>query len=574
MTLGDGQTAGRMNRQKTLLLGAVLLVVTAIAFLPSLRNGFTNWDDWQLVTQNEDIRELSLDNTRTVFSSYYVGTYVPLTMLSFAVDYHFWKLDPFPYHLTNFALHLLNCALVFLLLLKLTRNPVVAFVTALFFALHPLRVESVAWIAGRKDLLYALFFLGSMIGYLRYRESGQRGIFVLSLVLFALSALSKGLAITLPFALILCDYLENGRIRKADVTQKIPFFALTILFGAIAFLAQGTGQGWGPEYPLLSMRNILVGCYTFIFYLWKTAAPFNLSCIYPHPEGLSNPFAVEFLASCLLTILLAVLVLYSTKQSRKVFFAVAFFVVTLLPVLQFFPVGGQAIAADRYTYVPAIGLAYLAAELLRHMHNRLRTTARKAVLNAGIIVLFAGMSFLTWQRCLVWRDDITLWSDVIEKHPDVATAWFNRACALEGSGDYDRAFEDLTRAIERGHVEACINRGLIHHSRGDFDKAIADYDMAIGRRPDFAIARYNRGNANLAKGSFRTAVSDYDQAIRLNPSYTDSRLNRGTAFFKLQEYDRAIADFSKVLELEPGNEVALRNRQACLAKKGKETANP
>src|SRR6266571_3392951 len=271
--------------KRTVLFLAVTLVLTVLSFSPSLDNGFTNWDDPGYVLENYSIRDLSQKNVANVFTSYLQGNYHPLTVLSYAVEYKFFQLDPKIYHITNLLLHVLNTTFVFWLIRLLTGRLETAAITAVLFGIHPLHVESVAWISERKDVLFSLFYLGSLISYVLSLTKVQDRVryLIMSLVLFILSLLSKGVAVTLPLVLLLIDYYFKRTFTKKIFIEKIPFFLLSIGFGVIAILAQkseGAIQTM-TTYPFYD--RLLIASYGIVTYLFKIFVPQQLSAFYPYP---------------------------------------------------------------------------------------------------------------------------------------------------------------------------------------------------------------------------------------------------------------------------------------------------
>jgi len=349
-----------LKKQIKLFLPLIaILFITYLSFSPSIKAGFINWDDNEYVTENPDIRSLSFDNIKKISSSFYVGCYLPITMLSYSIEYHYYKLDPHIYHSVNLILHLINCLLVYWLFILLCRNKFIAFAVALLFGIHPLHVESVAWISERKDLLYSLFFILSLIFYIYYRESEKRDrkilkYYFLSIISFLLSLFSKPMAVSLPIILLLIDYLFHTPIKAKIFTEKISFFLLSLIFGIVAILGQQTAGATSSKSTFALADNILIACHGIILYLYKLIIPINLSAIYPYPKSV--------MSSCILSpfILLIIFggVIYSLKYTRKILFGFLFFLITILPVLKLVPIG-YAMIADRYTYIPYLGIFYI-----------------------------------------------------------------------------------------------------------------------------------------------------------------------------------------------------------------------
>ena len=315
----------------------LIAVVTAVSFLSSLDNGFVNWDDNEYVTENYAIRSFSWNTLKTIFTSFYLGTYCPLVILSYTLEYALFGLAPFGYHLTNLLLHIGNTLLVFALVLRLSTHPPSALVAALLFGVHPLHVESVAWVTERKDVLSTLFFLGALLCYLRYQEDKQAHLYALSIVAFVLSLFSKPMGVTLPLILLLCDYLCARGWTYRTLVEKVPFVMVSALFSVIMVLAQHSSGGINAARFSALVDNVLVACWGLVFYLSKTLAPVGLSAYYPYPPEISFHLLAFFLPPILLLALTAG-VWISRRYTRTVVFGSLFFFVTLLPVLKIIPI--------------------------------------------------------------------------------------------------------------------------------------------------------------------------------------------------------------------------------------------
>lgn len=567
------------ERTPILLWSAVILLVTAVSYYPATLNLFTNWDDPGYILENPSIKHFGAGEVARFFSSFHKGNYHPLTMLSFAIDYQFGALSPRGYHLVNLFLHLLNTLGVFFLtraLLSLRNEPraaQVALVTALLFGVHPLHVESVAWVVGRKDLLYTLFFLGSLIAYCKHLATTSSRFYVLSLVSFMLALLSKGQAVTLPVILVAIDLVAGKSLRRSDsgrspawsqiLLEKTPFFALSILFGVIAIVAQQTGQAVGDvsAYPLA--QRIAFASYGLVQYVWKLVLPLNLSAFYPYVIRPGEPLPVQYWFYPLLVIVSSLVLIRVSRGRRWIAFGLFFFIVNLLLVLQLLPVG-NAIMADRYSYLASVGVFLIVALLYRLWSNR----ARNALPTIVIAAVAALLGSLTFARCRVWHDSNTLWSDVLAKHPEAPVAWNNRGISLKDSGDFSGAISDYSRALELdpGYALAYTNRGIARQRLGDFEGAFQDLDRSISIEPNDSGAHVNRGVVRIRLGQAEGAMADFARAIELDPSNSAAYANRGTLRSNLGQFEEAIIDLDRALRLNPGQPDALIGR--ALARSG------
>ncbi len=434
------------------ILAAALLVlaVTSAAFLPSLKNGFVNWDDHLYVTQNPAIRSLAPAAVGEIFSSFSVANYQPLTIFSYALDYHFSGEDPFGYHATNLVFHLFNALLVFGLVLLIGGRVWVACLTALLFGVHPLHVESVAWVSARKDVLYAFFFLAALICYVHYlRRPAARRYYYGALVLFLFSLLSKATAIILPLVLFLLDFYLGRTDRRLALADKAPFFVLALVFGGLGFFAQhAAGAVRHPELFNV-VDKLLIVPFALAFYLFKTVWPAGLSCLYPYFAFPGNPMFFASLIALFVAGLGAAVFVWG-RSSRAVAFSSLFFLLTLLPVLQIVPLG-RIIVADRYAYLPLLGLFYGFSEGVSWLYARGFRRAGRAV--RVFLVVFAagcvvGLGVLTAGRCAVWRDSGTLWRDALIHYPASSIACNNLGVFYVQSGRDEEAAELFRRALE------------------------------------------------------------------------------------------------------------------------------
>ncbi|MBK5284953.1 MAG: hypothetical protein JJE25_06090, partial [Bacteroidia bacterium] len=334
---------------------AGIVVITFVAFFPALNNDFTNWDDAGYVTENPLVKSLSFQNLKAIFSTYVMGNYHPLAILSLAVDYHFYQLSPQGYHVTSVLFHLVNVSLLFIFVNVLVRNVRVAAITALLFAIHPMHVESVAWVAERKDVGYVMFYFLTLILYLKYHEAtGNKPIvYICMIISFLISILFKGQAVTLPVVMLLIDFFKGRKIMEGW-KEKIPFFVLSILFGVIAIYAQKDFKSIHIEiHPFY--ERVLFSAYALISYLWKLLLPVNLSAFYPYPVKHDNFYPLLVYLSPAIVIGIIVLLYRSLKTSRDFIFGALFFFFNVILILQLLPVGNTVIS-ERYSYLSYTGL--------------------------------------------------------------------------------------------------------------------------------------------------------------------------------------------------------------------------
>jgi tetratricopeptide (TPR) repeat protein len=528
---------------------ALVAAATFIAFLPSLGNDFVNWDDEEYVTESTLITGLSAEHLKRIFTAPVKANYHPLTILTLAIDYRLWGLDPFGYHATSLALHLLNTLLVFVLAMRLggSRLPA-AVITALFFGIHPMHVESVAWISARKDVLYVLLFLSALIAYTRFVRREQRRYYWIATVLFVLSALSKPMAVVFPLVLLLMDYWLSRRPTKVVFTEKIPLFLLSLAFGMVALQTQSHAMGDVARYTLT--ERLAFASYGIVGYLVKLLAPVKLSALYPYPRG-EPPSA--FLLGPVIVLGVALVTLWCVRRSKLVVFGMAFYFVNIVLVLQFVSVG-QAIMADRYSYLAYFGPLFIIGVLCGKAADRATVGSRYALV-AGLCVCAVLCVYLTFERCKVWESSEVLWTDVLKKQPESHVAHYNRGVYYRSQGDDEKALDDFDRALslKSNYARAYNNRGAIRYRRGQNREALEDFDRAIESSPDFAEAYFNRGRVHMAEHADDQALRDYTLAVKLDPDLAAAYNNRASIYFKREEFGQAAEDFDRAVRLEPDN---------------------
>ena len=514
---------------RSVYLIVLFLGITFISFIPSLNNGFMNtWDDEVYVTGNPVIRELNASSVHEMFTEPVNASYVPLPLLTFAIEYKFFGYNPFFYHLTNLLLHLLCTLLVYGFLRLLRIPPIYAAIGALLFGIHPMRVESVAWITERKDLLYSIFYLVSMIFYIKFldREKRKARFFILSLLFFLLAVFSKIQACTLPLSLLLIDYYRERPLKLKLLVEKIPYFLPALIIGVAGLLIFSHPQTLKPEGIINPVERIFYGLYSLGVYIFRFFIPAGQSVLYFYPGSSAVSRLVLYFIIPFLVLVLVYLVIRTARFSRVIVFGTLFFLVNIIFLLQIFTVEINFLC-DRYTYIPYIGFILIAAWFLERNKEKGKVMKYLALLLLGLVViLFATM---TWNRCKVWKNGETLWTDVIEKYPE-------------------------------RNARPYYNLGLAYLELGVQDKSVDEFSMAIRLDRNYYDAYYNRGVILLNRGFWPKAISDFTNAIKLNPSDHDAYTNRGVAFVRTAQWDRAILDFTRAIEIDPNNSLAYYNR--------------
>jgi tetratricopeptide (TPR) repeat protein len=485
----------------------LVCVTVFICFLPDLRNDLLDWDDSGYIVENTHIYSLSFATVKWAFTSFYLNYWAPLTWLSLAVDHAIWGNNPLGYHLVNIVLHSLNAGIFFLISLALLsvyekstndRLPALSpyhvmycsLLASLFFGVHPLRVESVAWATERKDVLALAFGLFAILFYLRYAAlpAGRRCMscdYWLSLVFFFLSLCCKSLMISLPVVLLVLDWFPLGRSRSLALPrillEKLPYFLLSCGAAMLTVMAQ-----LQAIEPINGYTRMLNGFRSIVAYLWLTVWPFGVSPFYVHPSSIQGlPLEYAFSISLFLVI---TFICFLLLKRRPVFMAVwLIYLVCLLPFLGFTQQVGAQAMAGRFTYLAGLPLALLLAVGTRTLYLRC-SFMNHAVIVLGMVVVFILLAnaFLTVREINFWKDDVTLWTRVIEQSPNTGRAYFQRSNAYRLKRDYPKSLADITHAISiaknkrYGSMhELYWARAVIYAALGEYNHAIADYSRAL-----------------------------------------------------------------------------------------------
>jgi protein O-mannosyl-transferase len=585
-------------------LAAAAALITLVVYLPALHNNFVEWDDSIYVSENPSIRSLGVPFFKWAFSNFSAANWHPLTWISHALDYAVWGLNPLGHHLTSIILHALNTFLVVALMIRLldayntkqNLSPlkgrtvlIAAGTTGLLFGLHPVHVESVAWVAERKDVLCALFFLLSIMMYAKYmsgrqseRGSQEPGVrrqqssinnqqstfnnrqsarhYLLALGFFVLALMSKPMAVSLPVVLLLLDWHPFDRFRSWKTfldacVEKIPFFVLSLASSIMTVLAQRAGGALLSVAATPWQTRLLVAAKAVIAYLGNMAWPLNLVPFYPYPETASCA-SWEYLAPIALAAGITVLCVVLALKKRKVWLAAwGYYGVTLVPVLGIVQVGGQSMA-DRYTYLPSLGpflvLGLGAAWLWEkaHAQRKLGPLVKLFICTAAACTVFS-LSFATIMQTGVWKDSLSLWTYVIAREPEVSLAYNNRGLTYDDMGRFDLAIRDFDRAIALApsDYKAYSNRGKSYVKLGMLDRAIGDFEQAIALSPSTPEAYNNLGIAFAKAGLFDKALEQFNKTILVDQNQVAAYYNRGLLYLRAGDKERAGADYRKACDM-------------------------
>src|SRR5438876_4968226 len=526
------------------LVPLVIALITCAAFLPTLQNQFVNLDDNDNFLDNPHYRGLAWTHLRWMWTTH-LGHYIPLTWMTLGLDYLLWGMNPFGYHLTSLLLHAANAVVFFFVVRRiLTRalpSPserghalaVAAGFAALVFAIHPLRVESVAWVTERRDVLSGLFYLVAILLYLRACERGARGRgwYWLSVAVFVGALLSKSMVVNLPVVLVILDVYPLRRLggsigwrsepARRVYVEKIPFVLLAAAASAIAVMAQSSVHAVASLAQLSVPGRVAISTYGLSFYLWKMVVPVNLSPVYELRPPV-NPWATPFLLSYGVVLALTAIALALRRRVPGLPAAWVAYIVVLLPVLGIFQSGPQ-IAADRYTYLAGLGWAILAgAGLLSCWRSSRRSktgTPATWLLASLALCVVVGLGVLNWNQVQVWHDSETLWTHALSIDPQSPIAHNDWGTALARQGRLAKASEHYRQALEirPDYAPAHNNLGAALAQQGRLAEAIEHFRQALRLEPNFAAAHYNLGMALARQGSVAEASAHYRQAVRTKP---------------------------------------------------------
>lgn len=549
----------KVNRlfNKISIPGLVFLVL--LAYLPVIYNGFVSWDDEVYIVNNPLIQSLNWNNFQHIFSTSFEGHYHPFTLLSLSIDYQLFGIHPLGFHLHNLILHILNTVLVFFMVRKLSGSDLVSWITAAFFGLHPMHVEAVAWATARKDVLYSFYFLLALYSYLQRREK-KRFWLVISLLAFIFALFSKGQAVFLPLCLILFSYLRGESLFSwSNWKDKIPYLALALAFGIIALFAQRE-TGYMGESVLLPAwwKVILTACLSFWMYLFKILLPVSLSAYYPVPDLGNGTVMALAIVSLLLTVALIYLIYKWYNKKRLMVVGILFFVVNIFIFLRWIPVSNYIIA-DRYTYVSAIGLFFIAAHGISRLHDQYKPGKLWIFLLTFCIIAYGS---LTYMRVEKWKDSLTLVDDILKKYPDVYPALNTRGNELLDKGDKAGALADFNHAIavQPQHSRGWANRGSLYFKDGKPLDALKDMNQAVSLDMRNPRLLNNRGLMFDAIGKNDEALADFNAALQSDPYFAEAYNNRGMELARTGKPEDALKDFNKALEINPSLSRAYANR--------------
>ena len=566
-----------------------LALVTAAVYLPSLRHGFLNWDDDTYVTENAHVRRgLSAETVAWAFRSGEAANWHPLTWLSHALDVTLFGLDPRGHHASSIALHALNAALLLLALHRLTRRLWPSAVVAALFALHPLHVESVSWIAERKDVLCGTFTFLALWAYAVYAERPSLRRYLLVAAALAAALMSKPMAVTVPFVLLLLDYWPLGRLSWRSAAEKLPLVAMAAASSVVTLLVQQAGGAVRGLDAVPLAQRLANAAYAYVMYLAKTfwPAPGSLTPFYPLPDH-GGPTVGAGTAVAMAAALAAITVAAVALRRRRPHWGVGWLIYLgmLVPVIGIVQVGKQIIA-DRYTYLPLVGVFVAVAWLVADWAAA--RPGRRVVAATAAVAMLVALGGLTVEQQAVWRDSVTFWHHNAAAFPGNGVAWNSLANALWQRA-MDPNWSDRTDAHAAAALDAQRRAVAAEPREARFVSNLGDKLYAVAKRRQDAAQMaeaeqaYRRAleldagwyGAEIGLGSVAQHREDYAEAIRrferaaaMKSDLVAAHYNLGMTYHRMGNLDAAIASYRRALALEPDLPDVCRNLAAALTVKG------
>lgn len=567
---------------------AILSILVFVSYIPVWQNNFV-WDDKPYIVVNELVKNFDI---KGIFTEYVVGNYHPLTVLSLAIEYALVKEQTWLYHLDNIILHIINSWLVFRIIQKLNGNFLVSFVTAVLFAIHPLHVESVAWAAERKDVLYTLFLLLSFWYYIRFDETNNKTQYIISILLFIASCLSKGMAVVLPAILLITDYCFLKKpIGFKILINKIPYFIITLIFAYLATHAQkdaGADASTVIGSAYSAGERVLLTAYAFCFYWVKTLLPYNLYPFYPYPNKATGSIPSIYSLAFLGALLLIGAIIWFGRKDKRIWWAGAFFLIAVSTVLQILPVG-SALVADRYYYLSSIGPLFLIGLLV----NKLYIASKSAL--AGFIIVALGLCGMTFVQTGKWKNELVLFTDADKAFPNDAMILSNLGWYYLDHKDFPTAKQYLMRADDGGFKNGDVCRTIgsmfldegdnatalkyfqkatqylpkanrtnwlfatVYYRMGDYKNANQYYKITLDNEPENAEYWTAYGLSLMGSENFEEARSAFNKSISIKPDYWDAYLNHAFSYRKQGNFDQEIKELKILIEKAPQYVPAYKN---------------
>ncbi|MCP9769704.1 hypothetical protein EGI22_17510 [Lacihabitans sp. LS3-19] len=530
---------------KWMVFGGLMTLIFLIYF--KVWDNNLVWDDDPYIRLNEAVKAFDI---KTLLTGFHVGNYHPITMLSLALEYLIVGEKPWLYHFDNLLLHGINSFMLFKISKQLNLKNTVAVLLAFFFAVHPLHVESVAWAAERKDVLYTLFLFLSFHFYLKYAETRSKKFYVISLVLFIASCLSKGMAVVLPAILIVTDWwMLDKKFSMKVLFDKIPYFAITLFFAYIATTAQkdaGADATSVIKAAYTASERFRIVCYSYLFYWVKTILPINLLPFYPYPGKPGGSLPSVYNLAVFGMIIFGVLVYWLGRKNKQIWWAAAFFTIAISTVIQILPVG-SAIVADRYYYLSSVGPLFLLAWVLGNIKNEI-----SKILSYGLVIVWSGMTFFQTGH---WKNGFTLFKPAEKFYPEDAMVLSNIGWYYLGEKEFPMAKQYLVRADNNGfkNADVCRTIGSMFIDEGDYSSALTYLERAQTYLPKSPRTDWLTALALLKTEKYQEALPYAEKAVKDAPENKEYMNSYAQTLMNLKRFDESNKVFEEVIKLDPEN---------------------
>ncbi|HET9057363.1 MAG TPA: hypothetical protein VFN30_11020 [Chitinophagaceae bacterium] len=578
----------------------LLLFIIFLTFLPSLSLAFVNWDDAENLLDNDNLKifayEWNWKAVKTIFSDDVIGNYNPLPIFTFAIEKYFFAKNPatspFVFHFNNLWMHMTCTFFVFVLLLKLGLTRTGAFIGALLFGIHPMRVESVAWVTERKDVLYGMFFMAALIAYVNFiqKEKNKTKWYVFSMALSLFSYFAKVQAVVLPLSMVAIDFYLKRKWSspKILILEKLPWWVMSIVFGVLNIYFLKQNKSIDPDSSALAytfIDRLAVGAYAYVTYLAKWIFPYFMSPLYPYPKTLPSG---AYISLVLVPVTIVAFLIWAFKKKKTtLIFGWAFFTFNIMFLLQILA-AGQGFLADRFTYIAYFGLFFLTAKGYEWVTTNKPDV--KTFIYAGLGLYFVLFIFLTIRQIKIWQNGGTLWEYVKKHFPNNVSPWNNGAYYYrEEEKNFNKAIEYYKRAIALEPNRATLYNSL---AKTYFDQCLSlpeqtpNFNAERKRLAELAITSYseaermdslsgkkdvkttseivvNKGVAYAVIGDFKTSLVELTRGIAINPKNTNGYLNRSLLYLTTNRYDLAWKDYDEYIKLDTLNADVFYERAVC-----------
>ncbi len=540
------------DKYKTIFVCSALALTTLVVFWQVHSFEFINYDDPGYVSQNSDVHAgLSGRGIIWAFTALQQYNWHPITWLSHMLDCSLFGPNPHWHHFTNLLLHILNTLLLFIVFKQMTGEIWPTAAVAAAFALHPLHVESVAWISERKDVLSTFFWLVTMICYARYAKKPDAKRYLLTLFIFALGLMSKPMLVTLPFVLLLLDYWPldrlNSTILSTLIREKMPFLALSTISCVVTFIAQRRGGAVIAISRIPFDTRLANAVISYVKYIAKMFRPTHLAFYYPYPSGKFPYWQVAGAALTLLAV--SIIILLYGRKYKYLLTGWLWYIGTLVPVIGMVQVGEQTMA-DRYTYVPLVGLFIIIAWAFKDLS--VNWPKRKIILTTLLLAASAALAVLTSEQLRFWRDNNSLLVHALSVTKGNYLAHNNMGVALLEKGRFSEAMAHFRQAIKLRPIypDTFNNLGVCYSHLGQYEESIQAFKKAIELKPDYADAQYNLGTVFYEMGQYNQAINVFKQAVKFKPRDAWIHFGIGAAYLKLGEKKSALAEYEILRKLD------------------------